>query len=454
VPLFLQPDVQLDAAGDMLRLSRLGERPLHALALGEAVALTLLGAVGDADRAASLAADVMPGGEGRAWVRRVVDRFWTYLGDGPPRPPALEWLGPLPRRRPRLPMLPASSLRREAAPSAVSWMVTLACNRRCPYCFFAVTHHAAEEPGSPPDATFPQPAAVRMVREMGRIGAADLYLTGGEPLLRRDLPEIVAAASEARVRAHLVTKYAVDRALAERLAGARLAEATFSLDDARPNQAAALAGAPGFLDQASAAVTALLEAGVPLEVNAVATAVNAEHLDALARWAIERGVPRLSVSPMSAPYPSRPPATRLLTRVDVPALVARLRDAHGARIAIEAGSAATPEGGHACSQVAVCEVGSRSLDVLPDGRVTRCRYLHGHDELVVGSLPEQTLLDLWEGGTLAAVHRPAPRAYEGTACSGCGGFDACHSRGRCFVSSLSETGRLHAPDAFCTAGAP
>ena len=57
-----------------------------------------------------------------------------------------------------------------------------------------------------------------MVREMARIGAADLYLTGGEPFLRQDLPELVEEASAVRVRTHAVTKAALapgDRAAAD-----------------------------------------------------------------------------------------------------------------------------------------------------------------------------------------------------------------------------------------------
>jgi hypothetical protein len=61
------------------------------------------------------------------------------------------------------------------------------------------------------------------------------------------------------------------------------------------------------------------------------------------------------------------------------------------------------------------------------------------------------MLDIWRGEPLRRLTRPDRHQYKGTACAGCGGFEGCHSRGRCYVSALSESERLFAPDAFCGA---
>src|SRR5262249_14705813 len=159
------------------------------------------------------------------------------------------------------PILPASNIKQEAAPDAVTWMVTLGCNRKCPYCFFDVFDFDGRIPGSPPDATFPLEDSVRMVQEMARIGAADLYLTGGEPLLRRDLTEVIQEATRVRVRTHIATKYSVSPELARRLADAGLSSVTVSLDDARPNMASALAGSPGYFDEALRTIRNLMQVG-------------------------------------------------------------------------------------------------------------------------------------------------------------------------------------------------
>jgi radical SAM protein with 4Fe4S-binding SPASM domain len=449
MPLYLQPGVRLFFGPAGPSLAREGVPVLHVLGVGEAVALACLAATGSQEEAERVCAACLP--EGNRWVARVVDRYWTYLGDGVPRPLDLDWVRQLARSRPLFPILPQSSIKREAAPAAITWMVTLGCNRHCPYCFFEVFPHGSDA-GTPSDATFPLEAACRMVREMAEVGAADLYLTGGEPLLRKDLTEIIAEAARVRVRTHLVTKYAIARGLASRLAAAGLSRITYSLDDARPSYAARLAGAPGYLAEAEEALRALLEAGLAPEVNAVVTAWNVDGLDGLAEHLVELGVPQLKLSRFSVPFPARPVAARLAADTAVPKLAERLRNRWGHRLAIVVDLASATDGaeGVRCGQYSVCEVGVRALDVLPDGSVTRCRYLPGRRDLIAGSLLTSTLLEIWNGAALARLTRPPREAYRDQPCQQCDAFEGCHSRGRCYVSSLMASGTLYAPDRFCT----
>ena len=84
-PLFLQPDAILDLDPSGPRLYRRGtDRPKHDLTIGEAVALSILAADGDVTNARSCCDQVFGQASGAALVDHVSDRFWTYLGDGPP----------------------------------------------------------------------------------------------------------------------------------------------------------------------------------------------------------------------------------------------------------------------------------------------------------------------------------------------------------------------------------
>ncbi|GMV30093.1 MAG: GTP 3',8-cyclase [Rhodanobacteraceae bacterium] len=65
-----------------------------------------------------------------------------------------------------------------------------ACNFRCSYC---LPHGYQPRPGRPPPLTVPE--IRRLVTGFARLGMSKLRLTGGEPSLRRDLADIIAAAA-------------------------------------------------------------------------------------------------------------------------------------------------------------------------------------------------------------------------------------------------------------------
>ena len=445
----LQKGVRVESSGSGPTLRREGTDVVHPLQVGEALALSFLDAYGDPARARLLLRECLsregPAEGADSIFDHVLHRFRPFLGpeDQPfdEKPVELRWLRASAafRKRPT---------ERSAAPEAVTWLVTLGCNRRCPYCFYDVFHHAAGSRRDPEDATLPLERALEMVREMGRIGAGDLYLTGGEPLLRSDLLDVIATASDHRVRCHMVTKYSIDAALAERLAAAGIYHVTVSLDDARPRIAAGLAGARDYLEQAKNTLRALIAAGVSVEVNSVVTALNADALDDLARLLIKLGVPKLSLGNYSPPE-FRKHAQRLVPSGRSAAEeVQRLADRFAGRLVVESSGSGLPEE-KPCGSMKVCDVGFTALDVLPDGSVTRCRYLPEQPGLVVGNVTHSSLLEIWRSQRLGALMEPEPETYAGTACHGCEGFGGCNSRGRCYFTALGLSGRLHAPDAFC-----
>ena len=72
------------------------------------------------------------------------------------------------------------------------WSVTGRCNYRCKHCYM-----------SAPDAKYGELSheqIMKMVQELSDCGVMNVSLTGGEPLVRRDFPEIVDALTERNIR--------------------------------------------------------------------------------------------------------------------------------------------------------------------------------------------------------------------------------------------------------------
>ena len=68
-------------------------------------------------------------------------------------------------------------------PVLVQWMATLKCNLSCPHCLSASLDNGFTD--------MPLQAARKLIDEVAEMGVEEFLVTGGEPLARSDLPEIV-----------------------------------------------------------------------------------------------------------------------------------------------------------------------------------------------------------------------------------------------------------------------
>jgi GTP 3',8-cyclase len=117
--------------------------------------------------------------------------------------------------------------------------VTDRCNLRCNYCM-----PQEEYVWLPRQELLTFEEIARLVEVFTSLGVHDVRLTGGEPLLRRDLPRLVGMlAANPRIRdLALTTNGVLFAEQAEQLRAAGLHRVTISLDSLRPERFSALAG--------------------------------------------------------------------------------------------------------------------------------------------------------------------------------------------------------------------
>ncbi len=145
------------------------------------------------------------------------------------------------------------------------------CNFRCPYCMPKETFHdryrflrSSERLG------FEE--IVRVARAAVALGVGKLRLTGGEPLLRAGLADLVGELSmiEGVEDLALTTNGVLLAQHAAELKGNGLDRVTVSLDSLDPEVFARMSGGFGGLEQVLEGIAAALEAGLnPVKVNAV-----------------------------------------------------------------------------------------------------------------------------------------------------------------------------------------
>ena len=165
--------------------------------------------------------------------------------------------------------------------------VTDRCNLRCRYCMPAEGLPWLAKPEMLTDDEL-----VRLVAIFVGLGVQQVRLTGGEPLLRRSLTDVVAriASLEPRPRIAMTTNgIGLDR-LAAPLAAAGLDRVNVSLDTVDPAEFADLTRRDRLHD-VEAGMAAAREAGLtPVKVNAVAMrGINDSSVADLLSWCLERG---------------------------------------------------------------------------------------------------------------------------------------------------------------------
>lgn len=174
-------------------------------------------------------------------------------------------------------------------PWALLAEVTHACPLHCPYCSnpLQLTRRPAE---------LSTAEWTRVLGEAGELGIVQAHISGGEPLLRPDLTEIVTAADRAGIYTQLVTSgvgLTADR-LAE-LTTAGLKSVQLSVQDATAARSDHIAGRVSFDDKRRAAAT-IREAGLPFGLNIVLHRLNLDHLDDIIRLAVTWSADRLELA--------------------------------------------------------------------------------------------------------------------------------------------------------------
>jgi GTP 3',8-cyclase len=162
------------------------------------------------------------------------------------------------------------------------------CNLRCTYCMPAEGLDWLAGPKLLTDTEL-----VRLIRiAVTQLGITNIRFTGGEPLLRRGLVDVLTATStmEPRPRISMTTNGIGLTRRASALAGAGLDRVNVSLDTLRPDRFAALTRRDRLADVLAGLAAAHASGLRPVKVNAVLLrGVNDDEAIELLRYCVERG---------------------------------------------------------------------------------------------------------------------------------------------------------------------
>ena len=186
-------------------------------------------------------------------------------------------------------------------PYALLAEITYRCPLHCPYCSNPVAASLREAPRRPQDGGCNNGELTteewkRVIREAAALGVLQIGFSGGEPLARRDLADLIRAAREANLYTNLITSAIGlndDRVLALHNAGLDSIQLSFQSDES--GLADEIAGAHAHERKLDAAAK-IRAAGIPLSLNFVIHRRNIDRLSQMIDLAEALGAERVELA--------------------------------------------------------------------------------------------------------------------------------------------------------------
>jgi radical SAM protein with 4Fe4S-binding SPASM domain len=325
-------------------------------------------------------------------------------------------------------------------PSLVQWMATLRCGLSCRHCL-AVSSEAGF-------GDMPLETVTALVDEVARMGVAEFLITGGEPLVREDLGEVIEYLGGRGVNWTLNTAAMPSEGLREVIARHKPGFVAVSVDGPEPVHDG-FRGKAGAYNEAVEAIRFFKSLdGVRVCAGTTVTSRNYDwlgetfHLVAASgadQWGLHLLVPEGRAADRPDLFLSRIQLKRLIK------FVAQKRRYFDVEMADEIGYLGYLEPLVRDAPLA-CGAGKAQCVVLPDGEVVPCTTLDR--SCSAGNIHDQSLVSIWaEGFTGLRSWRPSGK------CSHCDYSPAC--RGGCWLQRKAGTQCFkevwHVPGALKTA---
>jgi pyrroloquinoline quinone biosynthesis protein E len=279
---------------------------------------------------------------------------------------------------------------RVPAPIGLLAELTHRCPLQCPYCSnpLALESVAGE---------LSTEIWCEVLAQAAALGVLQLHLSGGEPTVRRDLEQIVAAAAKVGLYSNLITAAVLlTRDRLQTLAEAGLDHVQISIQDAQPGNADRIAHYQGAYAKKMEVAGWVRDLGLPLTINAPVHRQNIERLPAIIELAERVGARRLEVAHVQyygwalqnrrALMPTREQVVRSAD------LVAEAREGLKGILTIDF---VAPDYYAARPKPCMGGWGRGIINVTPSGKVLPCHAAESIPGLTFANVRERSLREIW-----------------------------------------------------------
>ncbi|NPA05176.1 MAG: radical SAM protein [Crenarchaeota archaeon] len=311
----------------------------------------------------------------------------------------------------------------------IFWNITYQCNLRCSHCYIRAMAERAP-------AELDTGEARGLVEQLVGMRIPLLLLSGGEPLVREDIWDILEPAKGKPLpKLALSTNGTlIDRDTAERLKEYGFTYIGISIDSLNPEWHDKFRGVKGAFEAALRGIKNSLDAGLDVGLRTTITRYNAHEAPDIVDWCVKQGIPRLSLYILDTVGRGEglkdwlPSHEQLRSMVDSLIEAARrnkgrieiqLVRANFLGIYLADKLAKTPEEFRQYMEMleAQGDCGRKSASIYPDGSVKPCQFV---DWVTIGNVREKPLREILRPDNpqlkpFLAIHRN----LRGPRCSKC-----------------------------------
>jgi radical SAM protein with 4Fe4S-binding SPASM domain len=322
----------------------------------------------------------------------------------------------------------------------ISWNVTKKCNLYCKHCY------RESSPEVITDSELTTEEGKKLLEEMYGAGFRIIVFSGGEPLLREDIFDLIQYADTLGMITLMGSNGTlITEAIAKKLKSNGLKAIAISIDHIDPIIHNTFRGSDQAFDQAVSGISHCMRAGLNVQVNCTITKENLLHLDQIMDFTSNIGASSCHMlflvdvgrgKNLSDTLLSKPEYKYAINQIIDKQLDIRIKPTCAPQYKVEALLKGVVSG----PNIRGCIAGISYCSILPNGDVHICPYA----PIKVANVREETFDDIWKYNEIFKQLRDFTQ-YKGK----CGNCQYIHLCGGCRARAYNNSGDWLGEDPYC-----
>lgn len=299
----------------------------------------------------------------------------------------------------------------------ISWNSTQACNLNCIHCY--------RDAGKKFDGELSTAEGKKLLEQIARAGFKIMVFSGGEPLLRSDVYELITYAASLGLRPVCGTNGTlITEEVARRLKEAGLMRAGISIDSLDPSKHDFFRGSEGALRQTLEGINACKSVGLPFQIHTTVTIYNQHEILDIIDAAVEWGAAGADIFFLVPTGRGKEIEKTTLHTAEYEALLKQIIDKKS-KVPIDVKATCAPQYMRIAKEMGIemryskgCLAGTGYCIISPKGEVLPCPYL----PIPCGNVREKAFDLIWADNE---VFNELRRAELKGSCGTCGYNTIC-----------------------------